>query len=269
MKHSDEICRLRRLFAVGHAALILITFAPLLFLMLAVGLNVDVVYFVGWPFSLLLVFVATALFLPLLHLCVRPTSTLFQLGFWVPALVLTASAVVYTMELAAARNAMASAECLASPAKSQLNLAYNSANEFFTICQTIRGQPPGKASEVENIADCRDYEHMLDEWGNDFRYLEAVESRFPCAGMCYNARRLWYDTGALAPNCSPFILQKIHAAYIQALIVLGCSILLLLLMIPSQSMLVGPMLEHYNDLIEQAAVHSAQASLQDRAVRKS
>merc|ERR1719384_1842929 len=113
MKPSEETLRLQRLFAVGHTAFLLTVFSPLLFLAFVVGLNVDVVYFVGWPFSLLLVFVATALLLPLLHICVRPTGTLLRVSVWVPALVLAASALFYTVRLGAVRSALESRECLA------------------------------------------------------------------------------------------------------------------------------------------------------------
>jgi len=266
MKHSEDIRRLRRLFAVGHTALILTIFAPMLYLTLVVGLNVDVVYFVGWPFSLLLVFVATALLLPLLHFCVRPTSTLFQIGFWAPALVLACSSLIYTWQLTAARDAFASRECLASPGKRSLNLAHQAADEFYGVCQSILGQPPGKAAEVTSIADCPDFEMMLAEWGGQFNYLASLEARFPCTGTCYTGRRLWYDPGTLAPNCSPFVLQTLQVAHTQASIVLGCTVLLLLLMLPSQSMLVGPMLQHYNDLIERSAVSSAHTSFQGHSI---
>lgn len=247
-KYSDEAARLQRLFAVGHTAFVLTVFSPLLFLALVVGLNADVVYFVGWPFSLLLVFVATALLLPLLHMCVRPTGTLLRLSVWVPCLILACSALFYTVRLGAVRNALESRECLASPGKRSLNLAYQAADDFYGICQTLLGQPPGTVEEVESIADCPDFELTAGAWTKQFHYLASLEARFPCSGVCYAGRRLWFDPGTLAPPCSPFVLQKIRVACIQAEIVFGCSLLLIALLIPSQALLVEPMLEHYNEL---------------------
>lgn len=257
MKHSEETLRLRRLFAVGHTAFILTVFVPLLFLALVVGRNEDVLYFVGWPLSLLLVIVGAALLMPLLHLCVRPTSTLLKISVWVPTLVLAGSALAYTVRLGAVRAALESRECLASPGKRSLNLAYEAADDFYGICQSLLGQPPGKAEEVQSIVDCPDFEMTATEWNRQFNYLASLEARYPCAGVCYTGRRLWYEPGALAPPCSPFVLQKIRVAYTQATIVLGCSLLLLVLLIPVQAQLLDPMLTHYNDL--RIAMPSGQA----------
>jgi len=245
---SNEALRLRRLFAVGHAAFLAAVYLPLLVYAFAISFNTDVRYFVGWPISLLLLFVVAALHVPLFHTCLRPTTRLISTSVWVPALALIVVAIVYHTLISGVLEAMESRECYASAEKKHLQLSHEAADDLYGVCQTMMGQPPGDPEEVASVVDCPEYAEGSLGRRRAFEYLASLEARFPCSGMCYINRRLWFDPGSLAPPCGMFIAQRIRVAKSQAAILVVCSVLLGILLIPAR-LLLEPMIEHYNDVL--------------------
>lgn len=249
MKPSEEVQRVRRQFAVGHAIFLFVVFLPLFVLALAIGVSEDVSYFVGNLLVLLLLPVPVALVLPALHTVVRPTSRFLLVSVGVPAATLAVTGLVWRVRIDAAVTALGSPECFALPAKHQLHLAYAAADELYGICQTLMRDASGDPQQVLSIWDCVHYEEASKEWGRQFGYLESLERRFPCAGICYGGRRLWHDADTLAPPCGAFAAQWLRSAGTLAAVIVGCSIFLLLLLIPGEAVLLRLLVKRHDNVL--------------------
>jgi len=247
MKEPEEIRRLQRQFAVGHAAFIFVVFLPPLALALRLGLSPDVLFFADRGLLLLLTAAVLGLIFPFMHVCFRPTNRFMLVSVWLPALTFFFVGFMYRYRTSAATAALRHPSCFDDPAKKGLEKAYRAADELYGVCMAWRPPPTGAPAAVDSIAECPDYHSALRLWGREFNYLATLERRFPCGGVCYAGRRLWVDPGTYGAACSPFAAQWMSSAHVQATILLGYSIFVMVVLIPSHIVCLSPLVRRYDE----------------------
>lgn len=249
MKEPDEVKRLQRRFAVGHTAFLLVVFLPPLALALHLGLGPDVIFFAGRGMAFLLVAVVVALFLPLMHMCFRPTNRFLLTSVWLPAAVLAFVAFMYRHRTTVATDALMAQPCFDNDDKKGLQEAYLVANNLYGACMAWRPPPTGAPEEVDSVTECPEYHSATRKYRKEFIYLATLERRFPCGGVCYPGRRLWVDPGTYGLACSPFAAQWLRSAHTQSQVLLGYSLFVMIALIPSHMFLLAPMVRRYDHVL--------------------
>lgn len=251
---SEEVQWLRRLFAVGHAIGLAVLFLPVVPLALSVVSGADVIFWAGRSMLLVILVLALALALPALGGCFRPTSRFFLASVWAPAALLALVSCGYRFRAQATADALLGPACFDHPQRQDLQRAYEAADALYGACLSILVQQPGLPPEIHSVAECPRYPKTAKQWGRQFDYLASLESRFPCAGICYGGRRLWQDAGVLAPSCAPFARQALTGARAWATVLLAYSLLVIVALIPAQVALLSPLVTRYDDAIRSLSV---------------
>merc|ERR1719181_1433026 len=127
-------------------------------------------------------------------------------------------------------------DCMTFYEKRDLQLAYDEANKVYKEC----------GFKVETVERCPQYEPAWEVHAKEFRYLKALEERFPCAGICNRGPTMWRDAGIQAPACGPFVAQWLHGSQVQAILVFVYSILVMLAAIPVELLIVNPVAIAYD-----------------------
>mmetsp|Transcript_40343 Transcript_40343/g.128204 ORF Transcript_40343/g.128204 Transcript_40343/m.128204 type:complete len:252 (-) Transcript_40343:2-757(-) len=234
--------RLRNDFALGHLLLLLVVFLPPFAYSLFLGFRPDVAYFVGRGALTALVVVPAALFIPALYANGRRKvlSGMVMTSVWVPALIFALIGGVHSFYAREAIAALESRDCYSFPEKRELQRGYEVAVELYLACT----ERPGL--QLATVADCPRYPVLSDGWKRQFGYLQALEERFPCAGICMRGRRIWQGSGEIAPACGAFASQWLWSAEVQASLILGYGIFLMLASIPVKLLVVDPLVEQIN-----------------------
>jgi len=231
-------------FAVGHVLVLLVVFFPPFAYCLFLGIRVDAAYFLGHgTLVAALALVPLTLLFPAIYLCGLKTinSRMVLTSVWIPVLIFALAGSRARMHGIVAMNALESRDCYAFPEKRKLHRAYLVASELRQSCVT---RPGLSAASIE---ECPGYESAASAWARQFRYLQSLESRFPCSGVCSYGERLWFEPGTMAPSCGPFAAQWLWSAYTQATIVLGYSVLVGLVSIPAKLLIIDPLVGHFKN----------------------
>jgi len=238
--------RLQRRFAVGHTAFLFIVFLPPLAFALQLGLGPDVLYFAGRGLVLVLTAALLGLICPFMHTCFRPTNRFLLVSVWVPAATFAFVGFMYRHRTSEAAAALRAPSCFDDPAKKRLQIAYLAADELYGACMAWRPPPTGAPQEVDSVTECPEYHVAARDWDKEFHYLASLERRFPCGGVCYAGRRLWVDPGTYGSSCSPFAAQWLIMGHTQASVLMGYSIFIIVVLIPSHMLLLSPMVRRYD-----------------------
>jgi|Transcript_45465 hypothetical protein len=236
--------RLRRLLNIGHVAFLLFLFAPPLTLCVAMAAEVNIAYFVGrsaWWAVLIIV----TLFLAFAFFRVRRTKPVVLATIWVPAALLALVGGIYRLRAEITAASLESRDCFAFKDKRELQRAYQVADELWESCVNQVILPASVDATPTKITDCPAYPSAVATYGKQFAYLESLESRYQCAGICHRGKRLWDEAGTIAPSCGPFVSQWLYAGHAQASIVLWYSVIVILTMFPAHSLLMMPLFEQY------------------------
>mmetsp|Transcript_46583 Transcript_46583/g.123025 ORF Transcript_46583/g.123025 Transcript_46583/m.123025 type:complete len:264 (+) Transcript_46583:127-918(+) len=237
--------KLRRLINGGHVVFLLFLFAPPLTLCVAMGVEVDVAFFIGrWSWAGLIILPMILAMSATTH--VRKSRAVVLAAIWVPAAILALIGGLYRARAEITAASLESRDCFAFQDKRQLQRAYQVADELWEACVNQVVLPASADSPPKSVRDCPAYPGAMAEWGVQFQYLEGLESRFQCAGICHRGKRLWNEAGQIAPSCGPFVAQWLHAAHSQAAIVLWYSVFVILLMFPGHIFLLMPLFEQCN-----------------------
>lgn len=215
----------RRNIAIVHEFVVLAVFGPPVILCTALGLNPDVAYFVGrWAFIALII-VPFLILLPVFHMKqgLRLKSTFFLLSVWLPAAIFALIGGFMRSKTFVVMSALNSRDCYSFAGKRELERIYEQTLDVLDICD----------SQGVDREDCKEYHDWNNKNGYDVGYLRALELRFPCAGFCHDAERIWGDNrGTEAPACSLFAAEWINGAYVQSSIVLWYAAFVILAAIP-------------------------------------
>jgi len=257
LDQEGECARLHRHFAVGHASFVLLVFLPPLALTISLASGPDVAFFAGTKLLVALVAVFAALALPVMHACFRPTQRFLLTSVWAPAAVFAFVAIMYRQRINYAIQTLPGPECYDTPEKKGLDMAYNAANELYSHCQGADAHPLGKGvvDQVASVKECTRYQEIEREYGRELRYLETLEQRLPCAGICYGHRRLFVHPGVQAPACGPIVAAGIRVPAKFFTAILAYSIVVMLLLIPAQYLVLTPLVARYNDALLNKPMH--------------
>jgi hypothetical protein len=234
-----EAAALRRRFAGGHAFVLLVLFSPPLTLCSSLLVSLDVVFFVGrwWLAPLLLL--PLALIFPLLTVA-RPRPTgLILASVLTPCVVFILVGQHYATHTEVAVTTLRSRDCFALDEKKELARAHQVAEQIYRGCAEA-------ASGTASVAGCPGYKEAAEQHGRQFDYLESLELRFPCSGICHRGLRLWgLDHGMEAPSCGLFVAEWMGAAHTQAEMVLAYSTVVALAAIPGITVVLQPFLQNW------------------------
>jgi hypothetical protein len=220
-----------------HTCLILSLFVPPALLLWQLTHITDVRYFMGYYWADAAYAVALAsLVVPMLHLKMRLHPWAFLFSIWIPAFTFVAVAWHYRDGTFSVMEALASRDCLSFAEKRPLEHAHDTAAALYDTCQN---------SMVYSIAECPQYEEVLNQAPREMAYLQDLENRFPCSGFCHGARRLWEDAGSPAPACGLFAEQWIQGGNMQARFVLWYNVVIILVSVPTMLLFDGFFKEHY------------------------
>mmetsp|Transcript_29788 Transcript_29788/g.47982 ORF Transcript_29788/g.47982 Transcript_29788/m.47982 type:complete len:270 (+) Transcript_29788:49-858(+) len=221
----------RRGVCLMHSFLLLTIFVPPTLLLWQLAHITDVRYFLGlhWADAAYAV-VLFSLVVPLLHLRMRLHPWAFLMSVWIPAFVFVAVAWHYRDGTFAVMEALQNHDCMAFAEKRPLEKAHEEAATFYRNCSD---------QSVFTIAECPRYEEVFKMAPTEMTYLQDLEKRFPCAGFCNSARRLWEHAGHPAPACSLFAQQWIQGGYVQARIVLWYNVFIILVAVPAMLLFDG------------------------------
>jgi hypothetical protein len=227
--------------AISHTIVLATVFFPPFVMCIAMS-GPDVAYFVGRSyFAPMLVLIPLLILVPLLHLCFRPLNPFFYLGtMLIPAILFAYIGLEIHSHAGVAGEALINRDCFHYPQKLGLQRAYMSALEFYMPCKV---QFPGHTS----VAHCPGYDQLLRTFPKEMPYLQGLEWRFPCAGICRNADRLWSNAGAPAPTCGLFAAQWLQGAASQAWVVLLYSLIAGLLSIPAYILIAQPVIHRLGE----------------------
>ncbi|CAK0868499.1 unnamed protein product [Prorocentrum cordatum] len=246
-----EAAALRRRFAGGHAFVLLVLFAPPLTLCASLLVSLDVVFFVGrWWLSPLLL-LPLALIFPLLTV-VRPRPTgLILASVLTPCVVFILVGAHYASHTEVAVTTLRSRDCFALDDKKELARAHQVAEQIYRGCaEAVLGTAsvagcPGYREAAEQYGRCRGRQ-LTSSGARQFDYLESLEVRFPCAGICHRGLRLWGPgRGQEAPSCGLFVAEWMGAAHTQAEMVLAYSTVVALAAIPGTTVVLQPFLQNW------------------------
>lgn len=244
-RHDLDTFRFRKTIAMGHTFILLIIFTPPLIFCTILGQNLDGIYFAGR--KLWLVIIILFLFgicFPFLHVFLAPkrSTRLILPSVWLPCALILLSCSAYQWNTEHAETALFNRDCYAFETKRDLNRAYQVAEEIYDACVLL----PGLAIEGVSVGDCPQYAVAKEKWGLQFRYLESLEQRFHCAGVCRSqtSKRLWFDAGMPAPSCALFAIQWLHLATVQTKIIIGYCLIVAIAVLPARQALLIPLVQH-------------------------
>lgn len=234
-----EAASLRRRFAGGHAFALGVLFSPPVVLCCSLLVSLDVVYFVGRWWLLPVLLLPLVFIFPLLTVA-RPRPAGLILGsLLTPCVVFILVGQHYGTMTDIAVTTLRSRDCFVLEEKRELQRAYEVATQIYRSCV-------GTATREVSVARCPGYEEAAKEHGRQFSYLESLEARFPCAGICHRGIRLWeQDHGMEAPSCGLFVAQWMEAAHIDAEMVLAYSVVVALTGIPGVLAVLHPFLQDW------------------------
>lgn len=237
----------KRFVAWAHSFGMLIVLMPPFMLCIYIGFNSDVKYFVGQ--AALSGFFVLA-WLPIMHFshhCIRWHNWFFMASLWVPFVFFAFIGGMQRADISNVVDALRSTDCNSFEEKRQLNLAYQDALAVYNNCGLYT------KIGVVSIEECMQYNDVKDTWARQFQYLQALEQRFPCAGVCTPGNiRLWEGAGIAAPECDLFAAEWMWGAKVQATTVLGYTVFMLFVSIPIYMQII-PFLHKYYQGNEQPA----------------
>lgn len=242
---GEKARKLRTSFAFAHLIVLFMVLFPPFTCSVLLGYRTDAAYFVGrGPLIGALCLVPLVLVFPLLFLgtTTKISSMRLMTSLWVPLVIFALLGSRYRIETKVAMTSLLSKDCYSFQEKAKLQHAYEIAEDLYVSCT----KRPGL--EEVSVDECPGYLELERTWERQFGYLAALEQRFPCAGICQEARRFWHEPGRLAPDCGTFAAQWIWSAYVQALIVLAYSATLIALSIPAKLLLVDPLVHQLREL---------------------
>eukprot|EP00928_Gymnodinium_smaydae_P023616 TRINITY_DN1941_c0_g1_i3.p3 TRINITY_DN1941_c0_g1~~TRINITY_DN1941_c0_g1_i3.p3 ORF type:complete len:128 (-),score=31.46 TRINITY_DN1941_c0_g1_i3:61-444(-) len=111
-------------------------------------------------------------------------------------------------------------------------------DRVFSSCVAAAG-PGGAPSSVRA---CAGFTDVFNVAPRQVEYLESMEYRFDCAGICRHSQRLFFNAGINAPACGLFVAQWMRSARIQASIVMWYGLGLIALSFASR-MFLKPLLQ--------------------------
>lgn len=227
----------RRSLAMGHTIMLAAVFFPPFVLCLSLS-GPDVSYFVGRGWLLALVTIPLILFVPFLHMWIRPKKPMFYIfSIIIPAVVFTLVAGAVRMKADVAHNALMQRDCFLLKDQQNLHRAYMAALDFYQPCAVTSGL---QGSPMPSITECPRYLTFEKDFHREMTYLENMESRFPCAGICRNGRRIFDKPGNPAPACGLFVAQWLGSASVHASIIIWYNILALAAAVPAFFLFAGP-----------------------------
>lgn len=242
---DPTLFKFRKTIALGHTFVLLVIFAPPLIFCTILGQNLDGIFFAGRKLWLvILILPLLSIFFPVWHVLMMPrrSTSLILPSVWLPCMMIGVAASGFHWNVENAEHALFNRDCYAFENKRKLNRAYQVAEEIYDEC-VLR---PGLALEMVSVRDCPLYTENLPKWAPEWRYLESLEQRFHCAGVCRSqpAKRLWDNAGVEAPNCALFAIQWLHAAAIQSRIVIWYTLFIAFAAFPTRQLLLNPLV-HY------------------------
>eukprot|EP00929_Paragymnodinium_shiwhaense_P036261 TRINITY_DN19452_c0_g1_i1.p2 TRINITY_DN19452_c0_g1~~TRINITY_DN19452_c0_g1_i1.p2 ORF type:complete len:249 (-),score=48.85 TRINITY_DN19452_c0_g1_i1:38-784(-) len=227
----------RRALALGHTMMLAAVFFPPFVLCLSLS-GADISYFVGRGWMIALAIVPLLLLVPFLHMWIRPKKWPFYLfSVLIPAVVFACVAGVIRVRSDTAHNALMQRDCFVMKEQMTLHRAYMAAMDFYIPCAT-QWQLQGYSTPTIN--QCAHYEVFAKDYPQEMHYLQNMEMRFPCAGICRNGRRIFDKPGNPAPACGLFVAQWLEGASVHASIVIWYVILTTIVAIPSFFVFVSP-----------------------------
>jgi len=240
MLMTDRL-HIKRCVSIIHLLVLLILFIPPVMLCTTIASNQDVVHFIGvGVMRLSYLAVPGFLLIPLIHGCLKKVPHwLFLMTLWAPAVFFIFLSYYYKDQLRLVSGALENQDCFAFTEKRYLHQSYVKAVEVYNDCS--------EHNLVSSIRDCPHYYDISIDWALEWDYLQDLEARFYCTGICGSGRRIWEHAGAPAPSCGPFVSQWIRGANIQADLVMGYDIFLLVLAVPLLSIFLDGVLKGYYD----------------------
>jgi len=220
----------RRSLAIGHTIMLAAVFFPPFVLCMSLS-GADISYFVGRGWLAALIIVPLILFVPFLHSWIRPKKAPFYIfSVLIPAVAFSMVAGYMRVRADIAHNALMQRDCFVLKEQQTLHRAYMAALDFYNPC-AVQYQLQGMTTP--SIEQCPRYDVFAKEFPREMAYLENMESRFPCAGVCRNGRRIFEQPGNPAPACGLFVAQWLGGASVHASIIIWYSIMVAVVSIPA------------------------------------
>merc|ERR1719291_804137 len=133
----------------------------------------------------------------------RPRSGAFFLAsIWIPAIIFTMCGGFMEARLKVTTGSLGSFDCLGFEEKRELRRAYEAAHGAYNLCVLRPGY------ETAGVDECPEYKGLFKEWPRQLKYLQDIERRLPCAGICGgNEMRLFHEAGVPARACGPLCIR--------------------------------------------------------------
>mmetsp|Transcript_23035 Transcript_23035/g.42436 ORF Transcript_23035/g.42436 Transcript_23035/m.42436 type:complete len:280 (+) Transcript_23035:87-926(+) len=209
---------LQRTVAVMHMLIILAMFGPAAALCVSTANMSDVQHFIGRWGYLALMFVLVAVIVPYFHfrkkVMTHPgrSRMIFLASLWIPAVWIFFIAGYIRGRATMVTSALDNSDCFAFSEKRHLQRVWMGLEKVYDSCLA--------SGTLQTLELCPGFKEIVTEYPEDVAYLQALESRFPCGGFCWDGPRLFYDLGSQGPACSPFIAQWVLGARRQAFAVI-------------------------------------------------
>lgn len=223
----------RRTLAFWHFVVLGFLFFPPLVLCVSLGTDADVVHFAGTKGLWALLVVPFLLVAPVAHLCGRPGSTALVASALLPAILLAYVGASLRDTAGAAKTALYDRDCTAFDAKQDLYETQRKLEHMLSTCGAVA---------PSSVRECPWFSDFFKEHREQVQYLESLEYRFDCAGICRHSPRLFFNAGVNAPSCGLFVAQWMRSARIQASIVMWYGLGLIALSFASR-LLLKPLLQ--------------------------
>lgn len=79
-------------------------------------------------------------------------------------------------------------DCATHPEKFKLDLAWREANQLYLDCVRERANvtnlPVDEVRKAVTVRSCQGFERGMEQWGREWKYLEALETKGLCGGWC-------------------------------------------------------------------------------------
>lgn len=229
----------------GHALTLFMIFFPPFTLCLCLAFNVDVSFFVGRGALLCLIMIPWMIAVPLVHYWTVPRGWFFFASVLIPCVFFAFIAGSYRERTMVVEGALMNPDCHAFWEKRDLQKAHETALFLYRNCSR---QAEREDWVIQSVTQCPSYPLVMYQMDlvREFSYLQSLEARFPCAGICGGEHtRLWSNPGTKAPSCDLFAAQWVHGGNIQASIMLGFCAVAILSSIPGYQFLVKPFLDNF------------------------
>jgi hypothetical protein len=224
--------------AMAHAFLLFSIFIPCIMLCVQMSRNVDLDYFVGVGVAQLsYLLMAFIIMVPMMHFFMSFSPWFFLLSMWIPGFGFAGIGMYYWSESYVAVNALRSSNCTQDfLPKAELQISYNSGQDLYHACH---------AMVIDSIEDCVQYDNVYDMSPEDFAYLQGLERRFQCAGICNSGVRLWEQAGTSAPACGLFVAEWVNAASKSSQLMLWYSAIVVVVSVSVWILLLDNLLKDY------------------------